>query len=238
MTPEIMEVTFGAQVFSFTVERRDRKTLSINVHPDQAVVVLAPKDACTETIIAKVQKRARWISEQRRYFAQFQPRALARRYIAGETHMYLGRQYKLKVLADTQNKVKMQRGQMTVYSTNSDCEEWTRDLLRDWLYQRAKAKFAERLSICQDRFPNSGQMQPNSLIIRDMSHRWGSMTARNNLVLNRNLIGASVDCIDYVVTHELCHIDQPNHGKDFFNLLQRVMPDWEKRKIKLERQMA
>ena len=66
----------------------------------------------------------------------------------------------------------------------------------------------------------------------------GSMTGRRNLVLNRALIGASTEAIDYVITHELCHIDHPHHGSTFFDQLRRVMPDWEKRKLKLERQLA
>lgn len=64
------------------------------------------------------------------------------------------------------------------------------------------------------------------------------MTGRRNLVLNRVLIGAATEAIDYVITHELCHIDHPHHGSAFFDQLRRVMPDWEERKLKLERQMA
>jgi hypothetical protein len=47
-----------------------------------------------------------------------------------------------------------------------------------------------------------------------------------------------MDAIDYVITHELCHIDQPHHGSAFFDQLRRVMPDWEEQKNRLERQLA
>lgn len=238
MSPEMLEATFGSETIRFAVERRDRKTLSISVHPDQTVEVLAPEDASAERIIERVKKRGPWIRKQLRYFDQFQPRTPRRRYLAGETHLYLGRQYKLKVLPSIQNMVKMQRGQIVVSSTRPRHEEHTRELLRDWLLQRAKVKFSERLMICQERFADPEKMAPNGIIIRDLSHRWGSMTGRRNLVLNRVLIGASTEAIDYVITHELCHIEHPHHGREFFDLLRRVMPDWEKRKLKLERQMA
>ena len=238
MNSEMLEATFGSEIIRFAVERRDRKTLSISVHPDQTIEVIAPKDASVEHIIERVRKRGPWIRKQVRYFDQFQPRTPRRRYLAGETHLYLGRQYKLKVLPGIQNMVKMQRGQIVVWSTRPRQEGHTRELLRDWLLQRAKVKFSERLTICQERFADPKKMTPNGIIIRDLSHRWGSMTGRRNLVLNRILIGASTETIDYVITHELCHIEYPHHGNEFFDLLRRVMPDWEKRKLKLERQMA
>jgi predicted metal-dependent hydrolase len=98
--------------------------------------------------------------------------------------------------------------------------------------------FKKRIEACQERFSDPEAFTPNSLIIRHLEQRWGSMTARGNLVLNRALVQASVDAIDYVITHELCHLRFRHHGPAFFQLLTRVMPDWEKRKRKLERQLA
>ena len=68
-----------------------------------------------------------------------------------------------------------------------------------------------------------------------MKKRWGSCTARGAINLNIELIKAPSHCIDYVVTHELCHLKCPDHGKAFYSLLNRVMPDWESRKKRLER---
>jgi len=64
------------------------------------------------------------------------------------------------------------------------------------------------------------------------------MTADVKLILNRSLIRSSVDAIDYVIRHELCHILYDNHGPTFYKLLDRVMPDWPRRTNKLERQLA
>jgi len=152
--------------------------------------------------------------------------------------MYLGRQYKLKVISGIQNTVKMQRGKIMVWSTKPVLNSHTRDLLHEWMLNRARIKFEERLQVCRARFANPEGVVPNGIIVRDLHRRWGSMTARRNLVLNRALIGASTEAIDYVITHELCHIDHPHHGPAFFGLLRRVMPDWEARKLKLERQMT
>ena len=114
----------------------------------------------------------------------------------------------------------------------------TEALVEDWYRQRAHLKFRERLEICRARFPRPEDYEPNGLVIRQLQQRWGSMTPGRKLILNRSLIRASVDAIDYVITHELCHIRHLHHGAEFFRLLDRVMPDWEKRKTRLERQMA
>ncbi|MEJ6389828.1 M48 family metallopeptidase [Gymnodinialimonas ulvae] len=238
MSAEVLETIFGSETIRFSVVRRVRKTLSISVLPDQQVEVVAPEDASSERIIEKVRNRAPWICKQLRYYDQFQPKTPERRYVGGETHLYLGRQYKLKVIPSIKNSVKMQRGQLIVLSTRPGQISQTREMVRGWMLQRAQIKFAERLDICRERFPDPESVIPNGVIIRELSSRWGSMTGRRNLVLNRSLIGASTEAIDYVITHELCHIDHPHHGSAFFDQLRRVMPDWEKRKSKLERQLA
>jgi predicted metal-dependent hydrolase len=68
-----------------------------------------------------------------------------------------------------------------------------------------------------------------------MPKRWGSWTRRGGICLNPELVKAPASCIDYVVTHELCHAVHGHHGKAFYELLRRVMPDWEHRKARLER---
>jgi predicted metal-dependent hydrolase len=191
-----------------------------------------------ERIFDKVRKRAPWIQKQLRFYAQFQPRTPKRQYLSGETHLYLGRQYKLKVVPHIQQQVKLYRGRIVVQSLKPGSSELTRELVEEWYRERAHIKFRERLYVCQQRFPNTHEYEPAGLVIRLLQQRWGSKTSSGKLILNRALIQASVDAIDYVITHELCHMHHHHHGPEFLKLLVRVMPDWEKRKIRLERQLA
>ena len=71
-----------------------------------------------------------------------------------------------------------------------------------------------------------------------MISRWGSMSPGGRLLLNPDLVRAPTDAIDYVITHELCHLAVPNHSRDFYDLQARVMPDWERRKLRLEKALA
>ena len=98
MSGTAWQIEYGQQVIEFSIVRRERKTLEIAVEPDMSVVVAAPLDAPIAAIETKVRRRAAWISRQRRFFAQFLPRTPQRVFISGETHLYLGRQYRLKVI--------------------------------------------------------------------------------------------------------------------------------------------
>lgn len=238
MSFEVFEIPYGSGTIGFRLERRARKTLSISVNPDQGIDVVAPLDAPIEKVFEKVRKRAPWITRQVQYFDQFQPRTPERQYVAGETHMYLGRQYKLKVAHSIQERVKLYRGRLVVETLRPRQTALTKLLVENWYRDRAHIKFPERLILCRERFPNAEEFSPSALMVRQLKQRWGSMTPTGKLILNPALLRASVDTIDYVITHEVCHIKYPHHGPAFVELLTRVMPDWESRKSKLERLLA
>lgn len=231
-------VKYGEQRITFSVVRRERKTLEIGVEPDATVVVAAPRNASIEAIIEKVRRRAAWVRRQQRFFSRFLPRTPARRFISGETHLYLGRQYRLKVIACEKPGVKMIRGYIVVRSREPGQSELTRGLVEKWYRDRARVKFTERLEVNLLRFADPDSFRPRALIIRTMRRRWGSLSASSRLVLNRRLIEAPVDGIDYVITHELCHIAEPHHGSRFYRLLDGVLPDWQRRKEWLERSVG
>lgn len=238
MTTEYLQLRYGDGNIEFQLERRERKTMSISVRPDLEIEVVAPFDAPIDRIFEKVRKRAPWIRRQLHFFNQFQPRTPERQFIPGETHLYLGRQYKLKVVPHIQQQVKLYRGRIVVQSLRPKQSGLTQALVEDWYRERAHIKFRERVAVCQQRFSKPERFEPAGLVIRQLEQRWGSMTPSGRLVLNRSLIRSSVDAIDYVITHELCHIPHDHHGAEFYRLLNRVMPDWERRKSKLERQLA
>ena len=235
---EMRQIEYGTHVIEFRVERRERRTLEIAVEPDATVVVTAPLDAAVERIDAKMRKRSAWIMRQQRYFQTFLPRTPERRFVAGETHLYLGRHYRLKVLRGGSGTVKLARGFLVVDLADDRAESEVRPMVEQWYRERAHIKFAERLEACLARFAMPKRHRPRVLIIRQLERRWGSMSPAGRLLLNQRLIEAPAECIDYVVTHELCHVTEAHHGPEFFELLSRVMPDWPKRKDRLERVMA
>lgn len=238
MTVARHSIQYGENRIDFSIVRRERTTLEIAVEPDTSVVVAAPLDASLMAIEEKVRRRAAWIQRQQRYFIQFLPRTPDRQYVAGETHLYLGRQYRLKVDRHVQETVKLARGFIVVQTHRPNRSEVTRELVENWYRGRAHTKFSERIEVNLLRFAVPEDFRPKGVIIRQLRQRWGSMSPEHRLLLNRRLIEAPIDAIDYVITHELCHIAVPHHGQAFFELLDRVLPDWPKRKHRLEQRMA
>lgn len=238
MTREMHSLQYGGRKIRYEISRRQRKTLEISVEPDSSVVVVAPHDAPLHAIEGKLRKRAAWLTRQQCYFSQFLPRTPERHFIAGETHLYLGRQYRLKVVRHAQESVRLTRGFIIVQTHHPERPEVTRSILESWYRDQARVTLIERVEACLDLFATPEKFRPKSLIIRHIRKRWGSMSPAGRLLLNRRLVHAPVDAIDYVVTHELCHMAEPHHGIAFFELLEKVMPDWKCRKQNLERVMA
>jgi predicted metal-dependent hydrolase len=238
MTKERYQIQYGVDTIEFTLVRRERTTLEIAVEPDATVLVSAPFDSTVDRVIGKVRRRAAWIRRQQRFFTQYAPRTPERQFVPGETHLYLGRQYRLKIVPNARATVRLIRGFMVVESRAPERPEITRNLVYRWYGNRACVKFAERLEVNLLRFPDSESFRPHRMMIRYLRQRWGSMSPSCGLLLNRRLIEAPIDSIDYVITHELCHIAEPQHNSTFFQLLNQVLPDWQRRKEKLERIMA
>jgi predicted metal-dependent hydrolase len=228
-------VSFGGETIRFTVKRSSRRTLGITVHPDLSVTVAAPAGVEAEAVREKVKRRAPWILRQREYFKAYLPAVPARRYVSGETHYYLGRQYRLKVSTDSDEEgIKLKGGYIHVRVRGGWDEGRVRNLLQGWLRDHAESHFERRLLECWDVVRKYG-VDPPQMRLRKMTKRWGSCGGSGIIYLNPDLVRTPTRCIDYVITHELCHLKYQNHGEGFQRLLRRVMPDWERWKEKLEK---
>ncbi len=233
MNMEQHRIKYGSQIIQFTLEYRERKTLEISVYPDASVNVVAPIGRTYEEVEQKVRQRAFWIIEQRYFFSLFLPKQPEKRYVSGETFYYLGKQYKIKVEQSEQEQIVLKYGIINVYVKDRTDSEQVRSLLEKWYRERAGIKFHERLELCHKKIKKYDVPLP-IVHIRKMKKRWGSCSKNGAIILNTELIKAPSHCIDYVIMHEMCHIKYFNHGKEFYNLLIQIMPDWEKRKKRLE----
>ncbi|GGH59279.1 hypothetical protein HNQ91_000597 [Filimonas zeae] len=221
---------YGSKAISYQLEFSKRKTLGITVTPEMDVLVKAPEGTPQERIEEKLEKRARWILKQQSYFLRFYPKTPERQYRGGESHLYLGRQYRLRVQVAAKNEVRFTGKEIQVYHT---AKGTAKTVLQNWYRYRAKEKFAEIAEPWIQRFEQYG-VQPEGLFIQEMPTRWGSCTAKGKIILNPELIKAPKVCIEYVVIHELCHLLHKHHTAQFFQLQTALMPDWEKWKNKLE----
>ncbi len=227
-------IQFGSITIDFRLEYSDRKSLGITVTPEMEVVVKAPSDTSMEKVKEKIRKKAPWILKQQSYFLSFQPKTPARKYVSGETHLYLGRQYRLQIHIGNDESVKL-KGKFIEVKVREKLR--AKELLNNWYLQHAKAKFHAIAQPLIDKFKKY-KVEPSAIVLRGMPTRWGSCTPKGKIILNPELIKAPKGCIEYVIIHELCHLIHHHHTQKFIDLQTKEMREWEKWKMKLEKLLA
>jgi len=238
------KVLFGSKTLEFTVEYSDRKSLGITVNPDSTIQIKAPVDTSIKQIQEKVLKRAPWILRQQNFFLAFHPRIPERKYVSGETHLYLGRQYRLLINEMTLDSTKMDSvrlsGGFIEVLAKDKSEIKVSEILSSWYREKAKLKFEELGRPLVEDFVTRHKLPIANcrFSILEMPTRWGSCTPKGKILLNPELVKAPRGCIEYVIIHELCHLIHHNHNQQFLALQSKEMPDWERWKVKLENLLA
>ena len=227
--PAIHTLTHGKREIAFTVIRSDRKSLGIVVLPDLTVQVRAPHSASESRILELVQKKATWITRKLAEVENYHPISTPKNYVSGETIVYLGRQYRLKVEKGHPEPAKLKGRYLWVWVESKTDTAKVKRAVDNWYRRRAQETLSRYLLQCLAVANRHGVPEPQ-LTIRDMRTRWGSCSPRGRVTLNLKLVQVPVHCIEYVLMHELCHLKHHDHGKGFYSLLTRCMPDWRQRK--------
>ncbi len=224
--------SYGNLSYVYNLVEQPRKTFGLTVFPDMQIMLKVPQGAKQNQIDTFLKKKWRWLDAQLAFFSKFNQKRYAKEYISGESFLYLGRQYQLKVKRANADKVRLLKGKLEVYSSADSYDgEYTKKLLNGWYKEKRDVIFNERYQLMLKGFdlPVAPELH-----VRQMPRRWGSFVSKKKIILNPILIQAPKDCIDYVIVHELCHMYHQNHGKQFWTLLDKKYPNWEKVKEKLE----
>jgi predicted metal-dependent hydrolase len=223
---------YGKYEYNYFLQKLDRKTLSMTVYPSLHILVKCPIDCSEERLNDFLKRKWLWLDRQLKFFKQFKEERSPKEYISGESFLYLGRQYKLEVKQGKENKVTFSKGRIHL-TTLCDPRDGliNKEILKKWYKDRAKEVFIERYEQILKNFRFEHKPE---IILREMPKRWGSFVANKKIILNPQLIKSSKDCIDYVITHELCHVTHKRHSTQFYRKLTHKYPHWEKIKDKLE----
>ncbi len=233
------ELEYGKHKIAYTLMRKDVKNININLKPSLIIEVSANKDVPEEKIHSFVKKKASWILKNTNYFKKtLSDFKHDREYVSGETFKYLGRQYRLKVIKAKDEIVKCQRGYLNLYVSDKDNQLRKTELVKEWYKEKTIKVFNQSLDKIYKLVSKYGIEKPN-IILRPMKARWGSCVfSKNKIILNTELIDAPKFCIDYVILHELIHFKHQSHDKNFYKLMDTLMPDWKKRKEILDMEVV
>ncbi|TAK11980.1 MAG: M48 family peptidase [Anaerolineae bacterium] len=227
------EFQYGRSIIEYELRYEARRNLAITVRPDKSVLVRAPLGSDITDIKTKLVKRGEWILKQINYFDKFHPIQPPRQYVSGETHYYLGRQYRLRIRKGSDESVRLSGKFFIVTTRNPEDSDQVKLLMLDWYAPHGQAIFDQRIRKMAPEILGVGY---ESLEIEYglMKTRWGSCAPNRKIKVNIELIKSPLPCIDYVIIHELSHLLFPNHDKKFYRLLDKVLPDWRERKERLE----
>lgn len=232
---EIDHIQFGTTTITYELVRsRRRKNATITVFPDKTVQIAVPHDTGTDQAQFLMVKKAPWVIKKIDMFQCISPEIASKEYVSGETFLYLGRQYRLKILkTKSESSAKLVGKYLYVSvpeSVRSDKNEYVKKLVYEWYRTHAAEKIKEVInSYCK-----RSNLPVPTFIVKNQLKRWGSCTAKNQLIFNNRIAMAPVSQLEYVVAHELCHMRYKDHSPKFWSMLKSVMPEYEKRKEALK----
>ncbi|WP_232802180.1 M48 family metallopeptidase [Alloalcanivorax mobilis] len=213
----------------YELVRSRRRTLEVRVFADGRVQVRAPLRLARHRVEAFVDERRIWIHDQQRKAAS-RPRP---RWRHGDPCRYLGETLLLNVDYGARVRVSSHQNELCVLVPEPDDEDQVCEAVHAWWRRLARQQFQNSIERQFFWFAERGHRLP-VLRVKRMRTRWGSLSARGYINLNLALMAFAPDVIDYVVMHELCHLEFMHHGPQFHALMDRRMPDWRARKRRLE----
>ena len=206
---------------------RRKKTVAVIVEPTGSVLVVAPERLSIDRLDAIVTRKAQWIIRRRRRTEGYGPPLSPREFVSGESVLYLGRNYRLKVHPGETGAAKLRGGWLHVPApAGAQQAAHVRAALVSWLRRHASVRLPERVAVRQ---PKAGIPLPR-IIVANQQRRWGSCDQCGTTRLNWRIIQAPMRLVDYVVVHELVHLRHRGHGRDYWQAVGRVMPDYERRR--------
>lgn len=202
--------------------RTKRKTIALQITDDVALIVRAPFNVDYETIKRVIFKHRKWIEQRRREIEARDPKFSPKEFVNGEGFLYLGRYYRLNIVDDQEMPLKFEDG----FYLSRNALLNAKEVFVEWYKQASYEKISERV----EWYAQKKAFKYNKISITNAKKRWGSCSSNGNLNFPWRLIMAPLPVIDYVVIHELVHLDEKNHSRAFWNRVKMLMPDYEKHK--------
>lgn len=206
----------------------DRKTTDIVIERNGIITVRPPKRFTPEQVDAVVDSKRLWIYKNLAEWRDLNASHVVREWVNGETFLYLGRNYRLKLVSEQDTKLKLKNGYFCL----------RRDIIESGGEQAAKAtletfycaKGLQRLSERVGYFAPKAGVFPAVVQVKDHGFKWASCSKTGKLSFHWKCMMAPPKIIDYIVVHELCHFHYRDHNTAFWNEVDKLMPDYAERK--------
>lgn len=219
------------RIIEYKVIKSKRKTIELSINEKKEIVIKAPNNCSNEYIYEFLKDRQKWITKR---LELIEKRISTRHYLefnTGERLFYLGKPYPLVVEEHKENRIAVgfEQGEfklvLPTYLKGEAKREAAKDIILQLYKKMARNIFKERTEF----YSKLIGVTVNRIFIKEQKTLWGSCSSKNNINYNWKLIMAPLEVLDYVVIHELCHIIHRNHSKDYWQEVEKYMPQYKEK---------
>ena len=202
--------------------RSDRKSITLEIQSDGNLIVRTPRHVSHSFIQKLLKKKQQWIIEKQKLIHERQSKITPKQYVSGEEYYYLGKKYKLDIVDKLSVPIDFNEGFRisVLYKDN------IKGLIKCWYRKQAKKIIPQ----CVEQIADSHNLSFSNIRITSAEKRWGSCTGKKTLNFSWRIIMLPSDIIEYIVLHELAHLKELNHSKNFWLEVKQMLPDYNKRK--------
>ncbi len=226
-----MQIIFGKENIPIEICFQNRKTVSIQIKEKGHVLVKAPFGIKKTVLEEIIKKKEPWIIKNRDYIIKEEKKK--GKIEEGADLYYRGETYKLHLAHGKEKKAALDPiGHTILLTFQPEKEEEAKKILLSWYRKEAERIILERLAYYEAFFIK----KPKKVLVKEQKKRWGTCTGDNKLYFNWRIVMVPPALLDYIVVHELCHMEEKNHGKAFWDSVERILPDYRERRNQLRKE--
>jgi predicted metal-dependent hydrolase len=203
------------------IKKSNRKTVSIYIERDGSVSALVPENL-DDTEIHKVLKTKEYqISKHLASWELLNEARVEREYVSGQSFLYLGRNYRLKFIDEPTKTLRLLNGYFILGKSN-------KPKAKELFVEFYKNKLREKINPIVEHYRDVMNVQLKDTKVMELQNRWASCTNSGTLIFHWKCAMAPIEVINYIVVHELAHLIEPNHSKEFWNIVDKTMLNYDK----------
>jgi predicted metal-dependent hydrolase len=216
--------TFTSHGLDFELrESPQRRTIGIAVERDGSLTLTAPTGISKDKLEAAVRAKQLWIHQKLVSKEELNRSRTSKRYLTGEGFFYLGKSYRLKFVEHSEVPLKLTNGWFELIRSE---RPRAREIFIDWYTERLEPILQAEVAFLEAHL----EVRAKGFQILDLGFRWGWCSHAGHLQFHWRLAMQPRSVVRYVVAHELGHLREPHHGEVFWQLLEKVLPEYEKQK--------
>lgn len=227
-------IDYSGEKIIVSVVYRKRKSITINIRPKNHITIVSPPGVSLKKLEEILIKKSSWIYKKLEEYKELDDIDDINKLEDGKILFYLGNEYKLKIkVSINQDKIYIKDNEIVVEAKNTD-QEYILKKLKEW-YKKESQKIVENIFENYKKENNIiKNLNISKLVIKEQKKIWGSCTSKGSIYINSKISMARPKSIEYILIHELSHLIHMNHSKDFYKLVQTLMPNYKQEEIWLK----